>query len=51
MPPSPSAPTGGAPADWAAVVVNYNAGAVLVDCVGSVLAQDPVPELVVVDNA
>jgi N-acetylglucosaminyl-diphospho-decaprenol L-rhamnosyltransferase len=36
---------------WAAVVVNYNAGPALLDCVASVLAQDPVPELVVVDNA
>jgi GT2 family glycosyltransferase len=38
-------------AGWAAVVVNYNAGAALSDCVGSVLAQEPRPELVVVDNA
>jgi N-acetylglucosaminyl-diphospho-decaprenol L-rhamnosyltransferase len=38
-------------AGWAAVVVNYNAGAALTDCVGSVLAQEPSPELVVVDNA
>jgi N-acetylglucosaminyl-diphospho-decaprenol L-rhamnosyltransferase len=44
VPPPPSA-------GWAAVVVNYNAGPVLVDCVGSALAQDPAPELVVVDNA
>jgi len=36
---------------WGAVVVNYNAGPALLDCVASVLAQDPVPELVVVDNA
>jgi N-acetylglucosaminyl-diphospho-decaprenol L-rhamnosyltransferase len=35
---------------WAAVVVNYNAGPALVACVASVLAQDPPPELVVVDN-
>ncbi|HTC82510.1 MAG TPA: glycosyltransferase, partial [Acidimicrobiia bacterium] len=38
-------------AGWAAVVVNYNAGAALTDCVASVLAEDPRPELVVVDNA
>ena len=38
-------------AAWAAVVVNYNAGSALVGCVVSVLAQDPRPELVVVDNA
>ncbi len=37
--------------DWAAVVVNYNAGPVLVASVASILAQDPPPELVVVDNA
>ena len=36
---------------WAAVVVNYNAGPALTGCVGSVLEQDPRPELVVVDNA
>jgi N-acetylglucosaminyl-diphospho-decaprenol L-rhamnosyltransferase len=36
---------------WAAVIVNYNAGDVLTGCVASVLAQDPTPELVVVDNA
>jgi GT2 family glycosyltransferase len=36
---------------WAAVVVNYNAGAALAGCVASVLAQEPPPELVVVDNA
>lgn len=36
---------------WAAVVVNFNAGAALVPCVDSVLAQAPRPELVVVDNA
>ena len=36
---------------WAAVVVNYNAGPALLDCVASVLAQDAAPELVVVDNA
>jgi N-acetylglucosaminyl-diphospho-decaprenol L-rhamnosyltransferase len=41
----------GGAAGWAAVVVNYNAGDVLVGCVTSVLAQDPLPELVVVDNA
>ena len=40
-----------ATAPWAAVVVNYNAGPVLGDCVASVLAQEPRPELVVVDNA
>ena len=34
---------------WAAVVVNYNAGPVLVDCVTSVLDEGPV-EAVVVDN-
>jgi N-acetylglucosaminyl-diphospho-decaprenol L-rhamnosyltransferase len=39
------------PDGWAAVVVNYNAGPALVACVASVLAQDPPPELVVVDNA
>jgi N-acetylglucosaminyl-diphospho-decaprenol L-rhamnosyltransferase len=49
-PPEAGAPTGAAPG-WAAVVVNYNAGPALVDCVGSVLAQRPSPELVVVDNA
>ena len=36
---------------WAAVVVNYNAGAALGPCVTSVLAQEPRPEVVVVDNA
>ncbi len=36
---------------WAAVVVNFNAGDALTGCVASVLAQDPPPELVVVDNA
>ncbi len=36
---------------WAAVVVNYNAGPALCDCVGSVLAEEPCPEVVVVDNA
>ena len=41
----------GGAAGWAAVVVNYNAGAALTDCVASVLAQDPPPELVVVDNS
>ena len=40
-----------ADAGWAAVVVNYNAGAALVDCVASVLAEEPRPDLVVVDNA
>lgn len=45
-----AADTRSAPA-WAAVVVNYNAGPALVGCVGSALAQDPAPELVVVDNA
>jgi N-acetylglucosaminyl-diphospho-decaprenol L-rhamnosyltransferase len=35
---------------WAAVVVNYNAGPALTACVASVLAQDPTPDLVVVDN-
>ena len=40
-----------APEGWAAVVVNYNAGAALAGCVDSVLAQEPAPELVVVDNA
>jgi N-acetylglucosaminyl-diphospho-decaprenol L-rhamnosyltransferase len=39
------------PADWAAVVVNYNAGEALQACIASVLAQDPSPELVVVDNS
>ena len=48
MPPPPEK---GAGAGWAAVVVNYNAGPALVACVGSVLAQDPPPQLVVVDNA
>jgi N-acetylglucosaminyl-diphospho-decaprenol L-rhamnosyltransferase len=43
-------PTGGPPG-WAAVVVNYNAGAALTACVESVQEQDPRPELVVVDNA
>jgi len=37
-------------AEWAAVVVNYNAGEALCACVGSVLAQEPPPEVVVVDN-
>jgi len=41
----------GPAAGWAAVVVNYNAGDALAGCVASVLAQDPRPELVVVDNA
>ena len=52
MPQRPEAtpPTGAAP-DWAAVVVNYNAGSALVACVTSVLAQEPPSELVVVDNA
>jgi N-acetylglucosaminyl-diphospho-decaprenol L-rhamnosyltransferase len=36
---------------WAAVVVNYNAGAALTGCVASVVAQEPPPELVVIDNA
>ena len=45
------APTGGAGAPWAAVVVNYNAGQALLACVSSVLGQDPAPELVVVDNS
>ena len=36
---------------WAAIVVNYNAGAALAGCVASVLAEDPRPEVVVVDNA
>ncbi|MGH9005029.1 MAG: glycosyltransferase family 2 protein, partial [Acidimicrobiia bacterium] len=40
-----------ADAPWAAVVVNYNAGPALGDCVASALAQNPPPELVVVDNA
>jgi rhamnopyranosyl-N-acetylglucosaminyl-diphospho-decaprenol beta-1,3/1,4-galactofuranosyltransferase len=35
----------------AAVVVNYNAGDALGPCVASVLAQEPRPEIVVVDNA
>ena len=48
MPPPPEK---GDRAGWAAVVVNYNAGPALVACVASVLAQDPPPELVVVDNA
>ena len=50
----PSAPEGSSAltaAGWAAVVVNYNAGPVLVACVASALAQEPAPELVVVDNA
>ncbi len=47
----PPPPENGAGAGWAAVVVNYNAGPALVACVASVLAQDPPPELVVVDNA
>jgi len=41
----------GAPTGWAAVIVNYNAGSALDACVASVLAQDPRPEVVVVDNA
>ena len=42
----------GAPGSgWAAVVVNYNAGTALIGCVTSLLAQEPAPELVVVDNA
>jgi N-acetylglucosaminyl-diphospho-decaprenol L-rhamnosyltransferase len=38
---------------WAAVIVNYNAGAHLVGCVRSLLADDSAgtPEIVVVDNA
>ncbi|HLF40394.1 MAG TPA: glycosyltransferase family 2 protein [Acidimicrobiia bacterium] len=35
---------------WAAVIVNYNAGAALAPCVASVLAQEPPAEIVVVDN-
>ena len=37
---------------WAAVVVNYEAGTLLLDCVRSVLADDEAgtPEVVVVDN-
>lgn len=37
---------------WAAVVVNYNAGPLLVECVRSVIADTSagVPELIVVDN-
>jgi N-acetylglucosaminyl-diphospho-decaprenol L-rhamnosyltransferase len=38
-------------AAWAAVVVNYNAGEALRACLASILAEDPRPELVVVDNA
>jgi N-acetylglucosaminyl-diphospho-decaprenol L-rhamnosyltransferase len=38
-------------AAWAAVVVNYNAGEALRACVASILAEEPRPELVVVDNA
>ena len=38
-------------AAWAAVVVNYNAGPALIDCVDSVLAETPAPELVVLDHA
>jgi N-acetylglucosaminyl-diphospho-decaprenol L-rhamnosyltransferase len=38
-------------ASWAAVIVNYNAGPALADCVASVLSQEPCPEIVVVDNA
>ena len=34
---------------WAAVIVNYNAGEVLTDCVASVLREGPA-EVVVVDN-
>lgn len=39
-------------ARWAAVVVNFEAGAALTDCVRSLLADDSagVPEVVVVDN-
>jgi N-acetylglucosaminyl-diphospho-decaprenol L-rhamnosyltransferase len=47
--PEGAPPAGGAA--WAAVVVNYNAGDALAGCVASVLAQEPAPELVVVDNA
>jgi N-acetylglucosaminyl-diphospho-decaprenol L-rhamnosyltransferase len=39
---------------WAAVVVNHNAGSLLLDCVESLLADDSTgspPEIVVVDNA
>src|SRR5215207_4514778 len=37
---------------WAAVVVNFESGSLLLDCVRSVLADDGagVPEVVVVDN-
>ncbi|MDQ1491894.1 MAG: N-acetylglucosaminyl-diphospho-decaprenol L-rhamnosyltransferase [Actinomycetota bacterium] len=38
-------------AAWAAVVVNYNAGEALRACVAAILAEDPRPELVVVDNS
>ncbi len=37
--------------DWAAVVVNFEAGALLVECVRSLFAGNPPAELVVVDNA
>jgi len=37
---------------WAAIVVNYEAGDLLIDCVRSILADESAgkPELVVVDN-
>jgi N-acetylglucosaminyl-diphospho-decaprenol L-rhamnosyltransferase len=37
--------------EWAAVIVNYNAGSALAACVASILSQEPCPEIVVVDNA
>src|SRR5438045_4871200 len=51
--PVPLAADGGSgvPTGWAAVIVNSNAGSALDACVASVLAQDPRPEVVVVDNA
>jgi N-acetylglucosaminyl-diphospho-decaprenol L-rhamnosyltransferase len=44
-------PSGAAPT-WAAVVVNFEAGGLLLDCVRSLLADDTAgtPEVVVVDN-
>lgn len=39
------------PAPVTAIVVNYNSGAALCDCVGAVLEDDPRAEVVVVDNA
>jgi N-acetylglucosaminyl-diphospho-decaprenol L-rhamnosyltransferase len=51
VPDGGSGTAGRGTAGWAAVVVNYNAGAALTGCVASVLAEQSRPELVVVDNA